>query len=415
MLPQVPEAMPSADDALAFLARLAAGKEDQLRAEAQAEAEARMSEIMGRKPAEAKPTGMAERPVEEEALPEAELAPESESKDWLELLQTEEETTVVETTPESELPEWLRTMRPPEEAVAETPGGELPEWLQAMQPTGVLAGEPGLAESLPEEALAAGETEITPEAELPDWLRSMRPVEELLTESELLEGEAPAKPTEEVAAISFGLVTGEAPAIEEKRPVEWWAQTAEDTGEDAYRLPTAQKVGHLSLDWWVQSAEDSGEEQLLQLPALRELAVMEAGQPVPATGKRQTQPLPPKTGPLARTGPLPKKQTGPLGSAQAEGGINSLLAHLQTHAEDHDARLELARTYWATGRREDAFTTYSHLATSSAAVKEVMADLESIAEIQDQPDWHRLMGDVYMKAGRLTSALDQYRRALNEL
>ena len=48
--------MPSADDALAFLAKLAAGKEDQLRAEAQLEADARMDAIMGRKPAaEAQP------------------------------------------------------------------------------------------------------------------------------------------------------------------------------------------------------------------------------------------------------------------------------------------------------------------------------------------------------------------------
>ena len=40
--PEVPEEMPSADDALAFLAKLAAGKEDQLRAEAKEEADVRM-------------------------------------------------------------------------------------------------------------------------------------------------------------------------------------------------------------------------------------------------------------------------------------------------------------------------------------------------------------------------------------
>jgi hypothetical protein len=53
---EVPEEMPSADDALAFLAKLAAGKEDQLRAQAQEEADARMAEIMGRRPTEAAPT-----------------------------------------------------------------------------------------------------------------------------------------------------------------------------------------------------------------------------------------------------------------------------------------------------------------------------------------------------------------------
>ena len=52
--PEVPDEMPSADDALAFLAKLAAGKEDQLRAEAKEEADLRMDAIMGRKPAEPK-------------------------------------------------------------------------------------------------------------------------------------------------------------------------------------------------------------------------------------------------------------------------------------------------------------------------------------------------------------------------
>ena len=47
---EVPEEMPSADDALAFFAKLAAGKEDQLRAEAKREADLRMDAIMGRKP-----------------------------------------------------------------------------------------------------------------------------------------------------------------------------------------------------------------------------------------------------------------------------------------------------------------------------------------------------------------------------
>ena len=57
--------MPSADDALAFLAKLAAGKEDQLRAQAQEEADVRMDAIMGRKPAEPKPAEPAqeEKPV----------------------------------------------------------------------------------------------------------------------------------------------------------------------------------------------------------------------------------------------------------------------------------------------------------------------------------------------------------------
>ncbi len=44
-----------------------------------------------------------------------------------------------------------------------------------------------------------------------------------------------------------------------------------------------------------------------------------------------------------------------------------------------------------------------------------MADLETIVEIYDQTDWHRMLGDVYMKVGRLSSALAQYRSALSEV
>jgi cytochrome c-type biogenesis protein CcmH/NrfG len=88
---------------------------------------------------------------------------------------------------------------------------------------------------------------------------------------------------------------------------------------------------------------------------------------------------------------------------------------LDANKEDHEARLELARVYWATGKRDDAFVAYTRLAASGPYAKEIMPDLESITEIQDHPDWHRLMGDVYMKAGKLTYALDHYRRALSEL
>src|SRR5512136_1632065 len=46
--------MPSPEEAMAFFAKLSAGKESELQAQAQAEAEERMASIMGRKP-EAEP------------------------------------------------------------------------------------------------------------------------------------------------------------------------------------------------------------------------------------------------------------------------------------------------------------------------------------------------------------------------
>ena len=55
------------------------------------------------------------------------------------------------------------------------------------------------------------------------------------------------------------------------------------------------------------------------------------------------------------------------------------------------------------------------LANAGEYTKEVMSDLETIVEIHDLPDWHRMLGDVYMKAGKLPQALASYRKALNEL
>jgi thioredoxin-like negative regulator of GroEL len=127
----------------------------------------------------------------------------------------------------------------------------------------------------------------------------------------------------------------------------------------------------------------------------------------------------PQTGPLRQTGPLgPLPQTSPLTTAEqaaASTEVEALLARIYQNPQDHAARLDLARTYWATGNREGAYAEYLELVNAGEFTKETMADLETIVEIHDQTDWHRMLGDVYMKIGRLSSALEQYRRALSEV
>ena len=102
--------MPSADDALAFLSKLAAGKEDQLRAQAEQEAEVRMAAIMGRS-APLEPA----KPIETAPTPAAVIEPEAEAEI------AEETTEIAEPVAEADLPDWLKAMRPTEEALAETP------------------------------------------------------------------------------------------------------------------------------------------------------------------------------------------------------------------------------------------------------------------------------------------------------
>ena len=501
----VPEEMPSADDALAFLSKLAAGKEDQLRAQAEQEAEARMAEIMGRKPSESKapkpapeetpraaglaaaalgvtaiaagvaaaekeeqpPTEVPEempgadmgredklraqaeqeaearmaaimartaplepaKPLEEAPAIAAVIEPEAETE-IAEGLITEEATEIVEPAAEAELPDWLKVMRPTEEAVAETPESELPEWLRAMRPTEE-SPELGLAALIEEE-----ETEIavTPADELPDWLRTQQPVETAF-EGVGAETEETAAPVAETAVAlgALSVLGGERPGEVEHEPAAQdfaaalaaLEQAIEQPGAASTAQPSAfpQPPASLPLDWWVQTAADTGEEPLSELPqpylspraraAEKEKAA--AAEYVSIQETRPERKLP-QTGPLRRTGPLAVPQTGPLGTpepAAVSAEVETLLSRIYQNPEDHAARLDLARTYWATGDRAGAYAEYLVLVNAGEYTKETMADLETVVEIYDQTDWHRMLGDVYMKAGRLASALEQYRSALS--
>jgi len=409
---EVPEEMPSADDALAFLAKLAEGKEDELRAQAEQEADVRMAAIMGRR-----------APVES-------VAP-IESPSAAEVLEVLETTDVVAPAPEDELPEWLQAMRPTEEAVAETPASELPEWLRAMRPSEE-SPEAGLAALFAEEAV---QVEETPVDELPEWLRAQQPVETIFDEVEV-EAEEPDAPLVEAAA-ALGLLSalgGEQPVEAQAEPstqnlvpeVAALEQTAAQAEVAAIPPPPApvQTSTLLPLDWWVQSASDTGERPIADLPQpylspraraaeKATAAAVAAASELPQTRKR------PQTGPLRQTGPLGAlPQTGPLGTpepAAVSAEVEALLARIYQNQHDHAARLDLARTYWATGNREGAYAGYLELVNAGVFTKETMADLETIIDIYDQTDWHRMLGDVYMKSGRLTSALEQYRRALSEV
>jgi len=393
---EVPEEMPSADDALAFLSRLAAGKEDQLRAQAEQEAEVRMAAIMGRS-APLEPA----KPIETVATPAAVIEPEAEIAEWPII---EASTEIAEPVAEAELPEWLKGMRPTEEALAETPETELPEWLRAMRPTeeSSEAGLAALIEEIPAEA-AAEEPAISA-AEAAAALGLLAAVTE----------EQPIEVEEEPAAED--LLT-ELAALEQAA-----AQSGVLSPEPAAPLQTSAL---LPLDWWIQTAADTSEPILAELPepyltpraraAEKEKA---AAALAPGVEAKPAERKLPQTGPLRQTGPLSLPQTNPLGAAEpavASAEVETLLSRVYHDEQDHAARLDLARTYWATGNREGAYAEYLTLVNAGEYTKETMADLETIVEVHDQTDWHRMLGDVYMKAGRLSSALEQYRRALNEV
>ena len=83
---------------------------------------------------------------------------------------------------------------------------------------------------------------------------------------------------------------------------------------------------------------------------------------------------------------------------------------------DHETRLALARAYREGGEVEGALEHYRRLVNSAALLDEVIADLVGVAT--ERPDDHAiltLLGDAYVKDGRLQEALEAYRKAMTEL
>jgi tetratricopeptide (TPR) repeat protein len=419
---EVPEEMPSADDALAFLAKLAEGKEDELRAQAEQEAEARMAAIMGR----SAPLEPAE-PIEAPAVAVIEAQPEAGLVEWPEM---EESVEVAEPAIEAELPDWLKAMRPAEETAAETPESELPEWLRAMRPADE-DPDVGLV-ALMEEEEAEIEVESPSVAELPEWPRAQQPIEAAF--EDVATEPRKTTPSFAEAAVALGALSALSGGPPEKIEAEPSASdvaaltpAAVQAEEASTVQPSAlpQTSALLPLDWWVQTAADTAEEPLAELPQPylspraraieRERVALAAG--VESAEQPQERRLP-QTGPLRQTGPLSLPQTGPLGTPQPaamSSELEMLVSRVYQDERDYAARLDLARTYWATGNREGAYAEYQVLVDAGEYTKETMTDLETIVEIHDQTDWHRMLGDVYMKAGRLSSALEHYRHALSEV
>lgn len=208
--------LPSGDEALAWLESLAEGKEEELRAAAEAEAEARLAEIMGAE----------ERPPEEE-VPE-EPTPAVEIPEFLEEAAPLEG---VEPAPEAEaplpeIPEWLAEARPPAEEAPPQPEIEEAEEIAAAdveeafgwtafdeeEPPAERREAPVAGAPVEEEDELPEEAEPVPEAEAPvpeiaEWLAELRPPEEEPTPTPELE--------EEVAAAEVVEEPIPAPAVEE--------------------------------------------------------------------------------------------------------------------------------------------------------------------------------------------------------
>lgn len=95
-----------------------------------------------------------------------------------------------------------------------------------------------------------------------------------------------------------------------------------------------------------------------------------------------------------------------------QSGLESFVAQLQTNPENHVLRLAVARMSEQTNDLEQAMVHYRHLIRRNALADQVVDDLMLMIESQsDTPllqRLHRLLGDAYMKQGRLSDAMQEY-------
>ena len=89
--------------------------------------------------------------------------------------------------------------------------------------------------------------------------------------------------------------------------------------------------------------------------------------------------------------------------------------YLKDHSRDYETWLALARALWQDGEREESREAYSRVIRAGKLLESVIDDLEGYVGQKAEAGTQRVLGDAYMKDGRLRQALDTYRSALETL
>ncbi len=264
----------------------------------------------------------------------------------------------------------------PEEAVEEMAEEEMPEWLRRLHE---VTAEEVEAEELPPQMEEKPPMEEIPEAappseEVPDWLRELKELPE----------EVP--PPEEVPDWLERLAP---PPMEEI--------------EEAVAPPTpAEEIP----DWLRELKELPEEAEWVEAPPLaeEEVELAEALPAQPIEEEVTIEEAPPIAEEIVEEAPAEIIE-------EALPTIEGYLDRLAAESQDHEARLGLARAYLAQGERDEALTHYRTIIHSEPVlVGEVIEDLEAATqEAPEQLPTQQLLGDAYMKSGRLEEALEKYR------
>ncbi|MGC9393748.1 MAG: hypothetical protein ACP5J4_02700, partial [Anaerolineae bacterium] len=420
--------MMSGDDALAWLESLAAGKEDELRAQAEAETEARVAEILGHKP-EAKP--VEPEPVIEEPPLAAEEAPATEGFfGWEafgeEIAEVEAAAPVIEEAVSGEV-ETVAEVAATSVAAEDVAESKTESAAESTTESGLLSGDDALAWL---SSLAAGkEEELRAQAEAETQARvaeilGRRPearTEEPTVEEPVIEEpvvEAPIEPE----ALAAEVPVAEGDMMSGDDALAWLESLAAGKEEELRAQAEAEAQARVDEilgrkpELKVAAPEETGVPEepaepevagpvIAEAPALRP-AVEEA----PAETVEEVVEAPPE--PVAEA-PQVEPEAAPEEVLPQEG----IVVGIEPEEEAEYAELlAQARAAWKAGDVDAALEHYSKLIQAEAGLDDVIDDLkETIAEQPDNAMLYQVLGDAYMANGMIDQAIEIFNQAMGLL
>ncbi len=344
----------SGDDALAWLSSLAAGKEEELRAQAEAEAQARVAEILGRRAAPkvaAPPAPVVEEPVSEKPVEvpvaEGDVMSGDDALAWLSSLaagKEEELRAQAEAEAQARVAEILGRRAAPKVAAPPAPVVEEPV---SKKPVEVPVAEGDVMSG--DDALA--------------WLSSLAAGKE-----EELRAQAEAEAQARVAEI-LGRKPKSKVAIPEETPAPAVAEP-----------PTPEPVSAVAP---VVQAPVTVEETVAEEEAVGKEIVV-APEPVAVTPQVAPQPV----------------------LVEVEPG----------EVTEYVGLLAQARAAWKAGDVQTALAHYGELIQAEAGLDDVIADLQAAAAEQPKNGaLLQLLGDAYMVNGMIDQAIEVFNQAISLL